>query len=106
MTHRCDRGSAAVLMVGLIGVALSMMMHVAHVGRATVRAATAQSIADATALAGVVGSHRAAEMLARANAATLIEFDVQDADPSDGSVVHVIIAFEGRRASAWASDAG
>lgn len=105
MTSIRDRGSTTILMAVLMLISLSMTAHIATVGRTAIREALVQSIADVTALAGVVGSRSIAERIARDNGADLVVFEQSREVSTGGSVVHVVVAFGDRQASAWASDA-
>jgi secretion/DNA translocation related TadE-like protein len=52
MLGRGERGSVAVLMLGLVGLAVALTLAIVAVGGAVVLAGRAESAADATALAG------------------------------------------------------
>jgi hypothetical protein len=88
----------------LVMISLSVTAHVAALGRTASRKAQAQSIADATALAGVLGSRPMAEQIARMNGADLVLFEDGREMMSEGSLIHVVVGISGRQASAWASD--
>lgn len=65
-----------------------------------------QSVADAAAIAGVLGSRVGAESIAVANGARLEIFEVTSSPALPGSIVRVVVATDTARASAWATDGG
>lgn len=105
MIESRDRGSTAVLLMAAVAIALSFAVRVGVLGNSAVHLSTLQSVADATALAGVIGSRAAAESIAGANSATLVHFRESPPDAFGRSEVHVIVEMDGRRADARASDA-
>lgn len=104
MTSSRDRGSATILLAVLAMISLSVTAHIAALGRTASRESQAQAIADATALAGVLGSRPMAEQIARMNGAELVVFEDSREVTSGGSEIHVVVDIGDRQASAWASD--
>ncbi len=97
-----DRGQALSLL--LIGVALlaTMALAVASVGSRMAQRSSAQSAADAAALAGVDGGYAAASEFASRNAAVLVAFDV--VTTTSGRTVAVTVRIGDEQATATASD--
>lgn len=95
-----DRGSMLVLTV-LVGLALtaSVLVAITPVLTGLVHRQRAQAAADAAALAGVVDGRGAAIALAEANGGVLVGWTEL------GDEVTVVVAVEGRRATARATDA-
>ena len=95
-----DRGGMAVLTV-LVGLAISSAALAALVPLldAVGDRQRAQNAADAAALAGVTGGRAAAERLASANGATVVEWR------REGDDVVVTVVVDGRRAAARATNA-
>ncbi len=98
-------------MVGLMACAVSVAVHLASLGSAMVDTWRIRSVADATALAGVVGGREVAERIARENGTTLVVFEVDGGTASagpaqnDSGTVRVVVESGSGRASAWASNA-
>lgn len=91
-------------MMAVVAISAAMSMRLVDVALSTIEVASAQSIADACALAAVTGGRAAAEGIARSNDAVLVDFDRSDAGAGLGSSVHVVVDIDGTRAEAWASD--
>lgn len=92
-------------MMGAVAVASMFALELSSRARSIVVDAEVQSIADAVALAGVMGSRRGAEEIAAVNDAVLVSF-LERRSATGGSTIHVIVSVEGASSSAWASDAG
>ncbi len=91
-----QRGAVLPLLaLGLVGLLLTTLLLVGLSARVT-NQATAQSAADAAALAGVMDGRRAAAELAAANGAELVKFD------AGTNEVRVVVVVNGRRAEARA----
>jgi hypothetical protein len=93
-----DRGSAAVLAIGVVAVLAVLLLAVAQFGRRVDDAARARTAADAAALAGVRGGRALADEFARENGGRLTAFAVVAAD------VVVTVVVGSAVASARASD--
>jgi len=93
------RGSVTVLSVAVLAVAASCTVGVGVVARGLGDAARASSAADAAALAGVAGGRAAAEEVARANGASLVDFATR------GIVAEVRVRFGRADATAAAAPA-
>lgn len=93
-------------MMAALAIGGSLAVHLNGLGHFLVESSRAQSVADATALAGVLGSRSESARIALENGAFLVGY-VENQPTSDaGSTVHVTIELDGRRADAWASDEG
>lgn len=97
MTDR-DRGQALVVVLGVVAVAALLVVAVASVGGRLVRRDRAQAAADAVALAAVVEGRAGAAALAARNGASLVSYQ------EDGDEVTVVVAVDGERATARATD--
>ena len=93
-------------MMAVLAIGGSFAVHLSDLGQTLVGNAEAQSVADATALAGVFGSRAESERIASENGAVLVRYEESVTTSVSGSTVHVTIELEGRRADAWASDEG
>lgn len=91
--------------MGAVAVASMFALELSSLARSIVADAEVQLIADAAALAGVLGSRRGAEEIVAVNDAVLVSFE-ESRSATGGSTVHVIVSVEGASSSAWASDAG
>ena len=94
-----DRGQAVVLVLALVAVLVVMLVAVAQFGARLVAREQAQVVADAAALAGVVGGQGEAERMAIANGGVLMSFQ------SVGDEVVVEVEVEGETATARATRA-
>jgi Flp pilus assembly protein TadG len=95
-----DRGSAAVLSIGVVVVLAVLLLAVAQFGRRVDDAARARTAADAAALAGVRGGRELASELARENGGRLTAFATEKTD------VVVTVVVGSASASARANDDG
>jgi hypothetical protein len=93
-------------MMAVLAIGGSFAIRLSDLGHSLVGSARAQSVADATALSGVVGSRAESERIAVENGAVLVRYEESDSTSTAGSTVHVTIELDGRRADAWASDEG
>lgn len=75
-----DRGQAIALLLAVIVVAVVLTVAIARFSARLVDGRQAQLAADAAALAGVVDGREAAEQLAAANGAVLVDFVTVGAD--------------------------
>lgn len=94
-----DRGQAVVLVLALVAVLVVMLVAVAQFGARLVAREQAQVVADAAALAGVVGGRGEAERMAIANGGVLMTFQ------SGGDEVVVGVQVGGETATARATRA-
>ena len=96
VVRRSERGSVLPLMsLVLAGVLITSGLVIGVTSRVLDRT-TAQSAADAAALAGVAEGRSGAARLAETNGATLVVFE------EDAASVRVVVEVDGRRAEAWA----
>lgn len=97
-----ERGSAALLLVATMLVALVMLLvALADLGRASSARSSAQAAADAAALASLEGGRPVAERFARLNDAVLVSWE---RGPGDDEVT-VVVSVDGVTATARATDA-
>lgn len=92
-------------MTAVISVAMLLVLRFGGMVDVVVTDASSRSVADAVALAGLIGDRTLAERIAAANGAQLVEFDVRRS-LTQGDTVHVVVDLGGRIANAWATDAG
>ena len=78
MTPRGDRGSITIVMMAVLAIGGSFAIHLSDLGHSLVGSARAQSVADATALSGVVGSRAESERIAVENGAVLVRYEESD----------------------------
>lgn len=104
--NRADGGSAAVVMIAVITLSAMLALELWSFAQETTDGLRAQSLADAAALAAVVGSRSMAENITGENGGDLIECVESSPETLAGSTVRVTIELNGHRATAWASDEG
>lgn len=93
-------------MMAVVAIGGSLAVQLSDLGEFLVESSRAQSVADVTALSGVLGSRSESERIALENGAVLVRYEEDPSTSDSGSTVHVTIELEGRRADAWASDEG
>jgi len=98
--HGGDDGQAAALaVIALTTLAVVLVMAIAQLGTTVLERSAARTAADAVALAAVIGGRPAADLVARANGATVVEWT---ADPYE---VTVTVRVGDTYATARATDA-
>jgi len=106
VTTPTDRGSITIVTTAVLVIGVSLSLRLGDLGDSLVRFARAQSIADASALAGVYGSRVESARIAVENGAVLVRYEESTSGFDGGSTVRVTIELDGRLAEAWASDEG
>ena len=104
MRSSSDRGSASILMMGMLAVSFSWVLALATVEKNLSGSMTAQTAADATALAAVRGGLVAARQTALLNRATIVALTVDDAIDGVGQTAVVMVEVDNIVATATASD--
>jgi hypothetical protein len=96
--RRHDGGQAVVLLLAVVVIAALSVVAVGLFGQRIVDRGRAQTAADAAALAATRGGRAAAQRLAAGNGAVLLGY------AEDGDAVTVVVALNGERATARATD--
>jgi hypothetical protein len=93
-----DRGQAVMLLLAVVVMAALAVVGVGEFSVRLVGRGRAQTAADAAVLAGTSGGRSAAARFAASNGGVLVSY------VEDGDVVTVIVAVDGERATARATD--
>lgn len=93
-----NRGQAVVLLLAVVVMAALSVIGVGLFATRIVDRGRAQIAADAAVLAATTGGRQAASRLAASNGAVLLSY------AEDGDVVTVVVAVDGERATARATD--
>jgi hypothetical protein len=99
-----DQGNASILMMGVLALSFSWVLALVAVEQKLTTSMSAQTVADAAALAAVENGEAVARELVELNRARIVSYEVQT-DTEQGITVVVVIEIDGVQAQATASNA-
>jgi hypothetical protein len=102
--QQTDRGNASILMMGVLALSFSWSLALVAVEQKLTTSMSAQTMADAAALAAVESGESVAQQLVALNQARIVSLEVQTI-ADQGVVVVVVIELDGVQAQATASNA-
>ncbi len=103
MKQQADQGNASILMMGVLALSFSWVLALVTVEQRLTTALSAQTVADATALAAVQSGEVVAQQLVALNGARIVSLEVQKSG-DEGATVVVVIELDGVQAQATASN--
>jgi hypothetical protein len=101
--QQADQGNASILMMGVLALSFSWVLALVTVEQRLTTALSAQTVADATALAAVQSGEVVAQQLVALNGARIVSLEVQKSG-DEGATVVVVIELDGVQAQATASN--
>jgi len=101
--QQADQGNASILMMGVLALSFSWVLALVTVEQKLTTALSAQTVADATALAAVQSGEVVAQQLVALNGARIVSLEVQKSG-DEGATVVVVIELDGVQAQATASN--
>ena len=104
MRQVADRGNASILMMGVLALSFSWVLALVAVEQKLTTSMSAQTVADAAALAAVENGEGVARELVELNRARIVSYEAQT-DTEQGIMVVVVIEIDGVQAQATASSA-
>jgi hypothetical protein len=102
--QQADQGNASILMMGVLALSFSWVLALVTVEQKLTTAMSAQTVADAAALAAVQSGEVVAQQLVALNEARIVSLEVQKYG-DQGTTVVVVIELDGVQAQATASNA-
>ena len=104
MRQVADRGNASILVMGVLALSFSWVLALVAVEQKLTTSMSAQTVADAAALAAVENGEAVARELVELNRARIVSYEAQT-DTEQGIMVVVVIEIDGVQAQATASNA-